>query len=285
MKNYSHRKLSFETDRLPAISAVALVVADATGDDYLAGLWRGNLLAGLCWFPTYGSASDARPLQEYIAPTWSWVSHRDDPDQALVPSEASYDVSSSHRTRHSHDANLDASVLDAWTTLEGQNPYGPVSDAVIVLSALHCDAELTIPKDGDYPQLDFGHAEVEKAKLDNLFSVLDCMPVEPDTNVDRLGRNSRYLRRSTDHKIGQPACSGTVRLLWLREDISLILTPSRRKEGAYERLGILHPGRGNLDSSGVKFALKMHKIALGVGSEPPPPYDLVGAPLSSIVFV
>ena len=29
-------------------------------------------------------------------------------------------------------------------------------------------------------------------------------------------------------------------LLWLDEDLSLILTPSRRKEGAYERLGIFH---------------------------------------------
>ena len=47
VNNYSGRALTFETDRLPAISAVASIVAKSTGDRYLAGLWRDDLLAGL----------------------------------------------------------------------------------------------------------------------------------------------------------------------------------------------------------------------------------------------
>ena len=77
---------------------------------------------------------------------------------------------------------------------------------------------------------------------------LDFIPVEPDTsvesdtNVDRLDGNPRYLRRATDRpRHEQPDCSGTVRLLWLEKEVTLILTPSRRREGAYERLGIFHP--------------------------------------------
>ena len=47
--NYSARRLTFPTDRQPAISAVASIIANATGDGYLAGLWRNDLLAGLPW--------------------------------------------------------------------------------------------------------------------------------------------------------------------------------------------------------------------------------------------
>ena len=47
--------------------------------------------------------------------------------------------------------------------------------------------------------------------------------VEPDTNVDRLGGNSRYLGRVMGWRAHRqwypvlPACYGTVRLLWLKE--------------------------------------------------------------------
>ena len=242
VKNYSDRALTFKADRLPAISAVASVVAKATGDHYLAGLWKNDLLAGLGWVARgcRSGSDDPRPYQEYIAPTWSWAS---------LPPGGRY-WARPHWTRDCRDADLNAVVLDAWTTLEGQNACGPVSDAAIVLSGFHCDAELTISLSNSQHgslfknQLDFGHSDVRKVSLGSFgllgrtFEVLDWVPIEPDTNVDRRGRNSRYLRRITDREINQPLpCSGTVCLLWLTEDRTLILTPSRRREGAYERLG------------------------------------------------
>ena len=237
--HYSGRKLTFQTDRLPAISAVASIIADATGDRYLAGLWRNDLVAGLTWVAL--AYTKAAPHQEYIAPTWSWAS---------LPVEARYYLG---RTRRSRDADLEASVVDAWTHVKdfGRSGrlYGPMSevtDGAIVLSGVHCDVEMTISKYGRI-QLDFGDGEVETvcAIGDLSAQSLDFMPVEPDTdtNVDRLGGNVRYLRRSgTDQQTrGQLACSGTVHLLWLKKDTSLILTPSQRRKGAYERLGIFHP--------------------------------------------
>ena len=198
--NYSHQKLTFKTDRLPAISAVASIVAEATGDRYLAGLWRDNLVAGLSWFVKVSpdSVRRPRPTQEYIAPTWSWAS---------LPTGVWY---RSNRTPHRHDADLDASVLDAWTVLEGPNPFGPVSDGAIVLSGLHCDAELTISEHG-FAQLDFGHGAVQTVSLGEArFQALDFIPVKPDPNVDRLGGNPRYLRcvtdPQTDDEVQQPAC-------------------------------------------------------------------------------
>ena len=233
---YSAGALSFQTDRLLAISAVASVVGKATGDRYLAGLWKDDLLSGLAWI-AFGTSSkhDPSPHQRYIAPTWSWAS---------LPSS----VWHFPRSNWTGDA---ASVVDAWTALEGPNPYGAVSDAAIVLSGHHCDAELTIPERGLDGQLDFGHGDVQTVRLGSKpfqFIALDVMRVEPDTtNADRHHGNARYLRRATDRQSdAQAACSGTVRLLWLDVLTYLILTPSCRKgkEEGYERLGILFPFSG-----------------------------------------
>ena len=179
--NYSRRTLTFQTDRLPAISAVASIIADATGDRYLAGLWRNDLLAGLAWI-----GSKAAPQQEYIAPTWSWAS---------LPGKVYY----TGRTRHSRGADLEASVVDAWTHVKdfgrSGRRYGPMSevtDGAIVLSGVHCDIEMTISFSKDYAckiQLDFGHVEVETVCDNDDYSacaLLDTPLVEPDTdtNVD-----------------------------------------------------------------------------------------------------
>ena len=158
---FSMAALTYKTDRLPAISAVASIVGKATGDRYLAGLWREDLLAGLGWVASPGSfvrTGDPRPYQEYIAPTWSWAS---------LSYGAYY---CRDRTRQSHDADLDTLVDRAWAVLEGQNPYGPVSDAAIVFSGLHhCDAELTIAELVSDLQLDFGHGDLQKMRLGMFF--------------------------------------------------------------------------------------------------------------------
>ena len=224
VENYSERALSVETDRLPAISAVASVVAEATGDRYLAGLWRNDLLAGLAWTAQYTKAGHH---QGYIAPTWSWASHE---GPALYPDKT---------RRHWRGADQ-AKVVDASTDLKefGQSmglhgPMSEVADGAIVLSGVHCDVEMSVLDDG--VQYNFENGEVETVRgygSSTTSRFLDLTPVE------QLRGNSRYLRRvrgTPRYERAQPACSGTVRLLWLKEEISLILTPSLKKEGAYMR--------------------------------------------------
>ena len=46
---YTSRKLSRETDTLPAFSAIARTFADAGLGEYCAGLWRSELVVMLCW--------------------------------------------------------------------------------------------------------------------------------------------------------------------------------------------------------------------------------------------
>ncbi|KAK4124395.1 HET-domain-containing protein [Parathielavia appendiculata] len=80
---YSRRRLSVAADKLPAISGMARALAERQpGDEYLAGIWKGNLLKGLSWFPSKsrdialvpaGSWPPA-PVDAGI-PTWSWAAY------------------------------------------------------------------------------------------------------------------------------------------------------------------------------------------------------------------
>jgi hypothetical protein len=71
---YSERELTRASDKLVALSGVARVFSSYAEDEYVAGLWQGDLVRGLLW----SSASSAdKPLlhpAEPRRPTWSWVS-------------------------------------------------------------------------------------------------------------------------------------------------------------------------------------------------------------------
>ena len=54
VKDHTVRDATHDEDKLPAISAIARNFAELLQDDYLAGIWRGDLLRGLLWstYPT-----------------------------------------------------------------------------------------------------------------------------------------------------------------------------------------------------------------------------------------
>ncbi|KAK3949258.1 heterokaryon incompatibility protein-domain-containing protein [Pseudoneurospora amorphoporcata] len=80
---YSKREASLASDKLRALSAIARVYHLETGKEYLAGLWKEDIPAALCWANgiTPGSTGwtftshliSPRP-KEYRAPSWSWAS-------------------------------------------------------------------------------------------------------------------------------------------------------------------------------------------------------------------
>jgi hypothetical protein len=68
---YTECDLSMEKDKLVAISGVAKVFQIKCGGmEYLAGLWRQNLVQTLCWYLW----NPGRRPQEYRAPSWAWAS-------------------------------------------------------------------------------------------------------------------------------------------------------------------------------------------------------------------
>ena len=73
VQDYSHRDMSIESDKLPAIAALAQRFSAIFGPHYYAGLWRYGLMMQLCWTPTHPSQKQ-RAGSLYRAPSWSWAS-------------------------------------------------------------------------------------------------------------------------------------------------------------------------------------------------------------------
>lgn len=69
VENYSMRDLIKASDKLPALSGIVQYLQPVLGD-YLAGLWRCDIVGGLWWVRKIGGG----PVPDYRAPSWSWAS-------------------------------------------------------------------------------------------------------------------------------------------------------------------------------------------------------------------
>lgn len=117
VSEYSKKELTNETDVLPALSGLASLIHSATGDQYLAGIWRLDLPGALRWVP---ESPDWRS-STYLAPTWSWACCKKSCPITYVSST---------------NVQYRAKVLDAGVSLAGENPFGSVSDAFLKLEGL-----------------------------------------------------------------------------------------------------------------------------------------------------
>ncbi|RYO90416.1 hypothetical protein DL763_005336 [Monosporascus cannonballus] len=68
--SFSHRKFTYYSDKLPALSGVTQRIHKVLGGKYLAGLWSADFNRGLLWFSELRTCEHA---SEYLAPSWSWA--------------------------------------------------------------------------------------------------------------------------------------------------------------------------------------------------------------------
>ena len=135
VEEYSKRKLTKGFDKLPALSGLANRIAEKTGDTYLAGLWKSNLLSELNWGvkafePTHSCNDPAHDASmpparksavkyptEYRAPSWSWAS---------VDAEIDY-------IGASLDGEQLATCFDVQVKPLGKDAFGRVASGSLVL--------------------------------------------------------------------------------------------------------------------------------------------------------
>ncbi|KAK4031826.1 hypothetical protein C8A01DRAFT_21016 [Parachaetomium inaequale] len=75
VQEFSQRKLGDPSDKLNALEGLAHEFRRGTGDEYLAGLWRRDLICGLSWRQD-GSARGSDTLlwnPSRVTPSWSWA--------------------------------------------------------------------------------------------------------------------------------------------------------------------------------------------------------------------
>lgn len=118
---YSETKLTVSSDRLTALAGIARRQSEAKPDQYLAGMWRSQLIDQLCWRATVHKESRKRP--NWRAPTWSWASI----DQGVLGRWYP-------RTLYEDRLlNEYVTVVDVWTTPNAPDPFGAISDGELKL--------------------------------------------------------------------------------------------------------------------------------------------------------
>ncbi|KAL6918218.1 hypothetical protein FSST1_009713 [Fusarium sambucinum] len=125
VSRYTQRYITVESDKLPAIGGLAahLLLEQALNGDpaeeYLAGLWRRNLLWDLVWMVDWKHPERSTP-KHYTAPSWSWASV-DHPIVFLGP----------------QDLQSLAVMKDAKVDLKNlENPFGQVTGGWVQLSCI-----------------------------------------------------------------------------------------------------------------------------------------------------
>lgn len=78
VEDFMSRNISYTSDRLPAIGAIARVIREQTGNTYIAGIWKHDILRGLAWSVSGRERETYKPklrdAGELQPPSWSWAS-------------------------------------------------------------------------------------------------------------------------------------------------------------------------------------------------------------------
>ena len=117
IEQYTRRSLTYERDKLPAISGLAEMFADTTKNKYCAGLWWEGLAEDLLW--TKGSGILTKP-KDRNGPSWSWASV-DGPIDFVMTKNNPMTVA------------YESTFIDSDIKLNTQNPYGEVESGTITL--------------------------------------------------------------------------------------------------------------------------------------------------------
>jgi hypothetical protein len=70
IQQYSQRRLTYASDKLPAFSGISSQLQAVVGGTYLAGLWSSDIIVGILWEKETRTSAHVTP---YRAPSWSWA--------------------------------------------------------------------------------------------------------------------------------------------------------------------------------------------------------------------
>ncbi|CAN9464833.1 unnamed protein product [Alternaria alternata] len=128
IEEYTSCNMSFQSDKLPALSGVISALQKLTGDVCLAGVWKSWFLQGLLWRlqqpdrDNYaGSQKKPQRTISWRAPTWSFAS---------VEGAVTYAP-----LEHDPGMGMCAELLDCDVTPKGVNPLGEITDGFAKIRA------------------------------------------------------------------------------------------------------------------------------------------------------
>jgi hypothetical protein len=130
VENYSRRELTFANDKLLAMAGVARVVAEETGNRYLAGLWAEHLQEDMFWrVQTHEEyiVSDEKDDYERKARIGSLIGHASRPAQVRAPSWFWAAIDGPIKFIPLSYSNLVCQLRSCYATAIGVDEFGSVS--------------------------------------------------------------------------------------------------------------------------------------------------------------
>lgn len=143
VSDYSAMNLTKTKDIFPAISGLARSVRSATGWEYVAGLWKENLIVDLVWAmekPQYASR-----CEPWRAPSFSWASIarvKNAPEACRVTYRHVEGLRHGLDRKEGRITSTYATVVATGCVPKGQDDLGELSSAYIVLRGTLVRAQL-----------------------------------------------------------------------------------------------------------------------------------------------
>jgi len=131
VQDYSTRAFTVITDRLPALSGFVSEMQARHGGEYVAGVWREDLLRSLLWRRDSRTTTVAsthtlpRRPSEYRAPSWSW---------AAVDNAISYDLVIVNRLQIDRLRPTTAHIENVSVVPAGLDPRGRLKGGSLLIS-------------------------------------------------------------------------------------------------------------------------------------------------------
>jgi hypothetical protein len=261
---YPRRKLTYKSDKLVALGALAKATYLNKHVEYFAGMWKDSVLTGLLWHRT-GPGSKAR---DHGCPSWPWASQDSGVSYALAferenPKLPKFTVVARRARRDSDafDASLvefldvsdgestrysSAKVLDVYTENDPLNQFGTVASGYVVLETRITSAWVLrdafgLREDAKYRYslsywLETGYHEPNQVAQAIVFAIPSC---------SRIGHGFAHMDDDDDNRVG-----GRVTCALLatksRYVISMLLKPVSFGVDTYKRVGMAMASRNEL---------------------------------------
>ncbi|PQE21457.1 Heterokaryon incompatibility protein [Rutstroemia sp. NJR-2017a BBW] len=121
---YTSRRLTKDSDKLPAISGIARTIAERTSDEYFAGLWKSYFQQCLLWQCDRNTEDDlqnTKPLYK-TAPSWSWAS---------INGKVSWPLGNLYNYNPDPDPEFIPKILNIHIDPLGFDPYGMLKQGIL----------------------------------------------------------------------------------------------------------------------------------------------------------
>ncbi|KAI6749441.1 hypothetical protein HG530_015280 [Fusarium avenaceum] len=118
VRNYTARKLTNDTDRLPALDGIVQLYQERIGHTYLAGLWLEEMPKSLLWRRRAQDSKRSSGFNKGLIPSWSWASVETMVHEEMFNWDCVYTTVRSYVYKCEPPESL-SHIREAWLELEG----------------------------------------------------------------------------------------------------------------------------------------------------------------------